>query len=73
MTCAAQGHRALLGAVPHRGALGVGQWGSALAYACALFDLELEVWQVGASYDSKPYRRLLMMSSARRCTAHHRG
>jgi tryptophan synthase beta chain len=39
---------------------GAGQWGSALAYACALFDLELEVWQVGASYDSKPYRRLLM-------------
>ena len=39
---------------------GAGQWGSALAYACALFDLECEVWQVGASYADKPYRRSLM-------------
>ncbi|HXY27738.1 MAG TPA: pyridoxal-phosphate dependent enzyme, partial [Acidimicrobiales bacterium] len=36
---------------------GAGQWGSALAFACALFGLECEVWQVGASYDQKPYRR----------------
>src|SRR5918912_4604927 len=36
---------------------GAGQWGSALAFACALFDLECKVWQVRASYDSKPYRR----------------
>jgi tryptophan synthase beta chain len=39
---------------------GAGQWGSALALACALFGLECEVWQVGASYDQKPYRRLMM-------------
>jgi tryptophan synthase beta chain len=39
---------------------GAGQWGTALAYACALFGLECEVWQVGASYDQKPYRRLMM-------------
>ncbi len=39
---------------------GAGQWGSALAIACALFGLECEVWQVGASYDQKPYRRLMM-------------
>ena len=39
---------------------GAGQWGSALAFACALFGLECEVWQVGASYDQKPYRRLMM-------------
>jgi tryptophan synthase beta chain len=39
---------------------GAGQWGSALAIACALFELECEVWQVGASYDQKPYRRLMM-------------
>jgi len=39
---------------------GAGQWGSALAYACALFDMECEVWQVRASYDAKPYRRSLM-------------
>ena len=39
---------------------GAGQWGTALAYACALFGLECEVWQVGASYDQKPYRRLMI-------------
>jgi tryptophan synthase beta chain len=39
---------------------GAGQWGTALAFACALFGLECEVWQVGASYDQKPYRRLMM-------------
>ncbi len=39
---------------------GAGQWGSALAIACALFGLECEVWQVGASYDQKPYRRMMM-------------
>ena len=27
---------------------GAGQWGTALAFACALFGLECEVWQVGA-------------------------
>jgi tryptophan synthase beta chain len=39
---------------------GAGQWGTALAFACALFGLECEVWQVGASYDQKPYRRLMI-------------
>lgn len=39
---------------------GAGQWGTALAYACALFDVSCEVWQVGASYDSKPQRRTLI-------------
>ncbi|HSN06649.1 MAG TPA: TrpB-like pyridoxal phosphate-dependent enzyme, partial [Candidatus Angelobacter sp.] len=39
---------------------GAGQWGTALAFACALYDLECEVWQVGSSYDSKPYRRLMI-------------
>ncbi len=39
---------------------GAGQWGSALAFACALFDIECEVWQVRASYDAKPYRKILM-------------
>ena len=39
---------------------GAGQWGSALAFASAAFGLECEVWQVRASYDQKPYRRLLM-------------
>src|SRR5215469_8966362 len=39
---------------------GAGQWGSALAFSCAVFGLECEVWQVRASYDQKPYRRLMM-------------
>jgi tryptophan synthase beta chain len=39
---------------------GAGQWGTALAFACAQFGLECEVWMVGASYDQKPYRRSLM-------------
>ncbi|HET6874203.1 MAG TPA: TrpB-like pyridoxal phosphate-dependent enzyme [Acidimicrobiales bacterium] len=39
---------------------GAGQWGSALAFACSVFGLECEVWQVRASYDQKPYRRLMM-------------
>jgi tryptophan synthase beta chain len=39
---------------------GAGQWGSALAFACAVFGLDCEVWQVGASYDQKPYRRIMM-------------
>ena len=39
---------------------GAGQWGTALAYACALFDVECEVWQVGASFDTKPQRKTLI-------------
>lgn len=39
---------------------GAGQWGTALAFACSLFDLECEVWQVGASYRQKPYRRAMI-------------
>jgi tryptophan synthase beta chain len=39
---------------------GAGQWGSALAFASSVFGLECEVWQVRASYDQKPYRRLMM-------------
>src|SRR5579859_6820659 len=39
---------------------GAGQWGSALAFASALYGIACEVWMVRASYDQKPYRRLLM-------------
>jgi tryptophan synthase beta chain len=39
---------------------GAGQWGTALAFATAQFGLECEVWQVAASYRSKPYRRTMM-------------
>jgi tryptophan synthase beta chain len=39
---------------------GAGQWGTALAFAAALFGLEVKVYMVRASYDQKPYRRMLM-------------
>ncbi len=39
---------------------GAGQWGSALALAGAVFGLEVKVYMVRASYDQKPYRRILM-------------
>lgn len=39
---------------------GAGQWGSALAFAATVFGLDCEIWQVRASYESKPYRRMLM-------------
>src|SRR5207253_3807005 len=39
---------------------GAGQWGSALAFAAALFGLEMKVYMVRVSYDQKPYRRILM-------------
>jgi tryptophan synthase beta chain len=41
---------------------GAGQWGSALAFAGAVFGLEVKVYMVRASYDQKPYRRFLMES-----------
>ena len=39
---------------------GAGQWGSALALACNFFDLDLEVYMVKASFNQKPYRRVMM-------------
>jgi tryptophan synthase beta chain len=39
---------------------GAGQWGSALAFACAQFGLGCEVWQVAASFTQKPYRASMM-------------
>lgn len=39
---------------------GAGQWGSSLAFAGALFGIEVTVFQVRVSYDQKPYRRALM-------------
>jgi tryptophan synthase beta chain len=41
---------------------GAGQWGSALAFACAQYDLDCEIWMVRASYDQKPHRRTLMQT-----------
>ena len=39
---------------------GAGQWGTSLAFACAQYGLECEVWQVRASYDGKPYRKMMI-------------
>lgn len=39
---------------------GAGQWGSALAFATSLFDLECMVYMVRASFEQKPYRRVMM-------------
>ncbi|MEG1835025.1 MAG: TrpB-like pyridoxal phosphate-dependent enzyme [Oscillospiraceae bacterium] len=36
---------------------GAGQWGTALAEACAHYDLDLRVYMVRTSYDQKPFRR----------------
>ncbi len=39
---------------------GAGQWGSALALAASMFDIDLTVYMTKSSYDQKPYRRTLM-------------
>ena len=46
---------------------GAGQWGSSLAFAGALYGLEVLVFQVRVSYDQKPYRRALMETYGARC------
>lgn len=39
---------------------GAGQWGSALSFACNQFGLECLVFMVRASYEQKPYRKIMM-------------
>ena len=39
---------------------GAGQWGSSLALACSLFQLECRVYMVSVSYHAKPYRKMMM-------------
>lgn len=39
---------------------GAGQWGSALAFSCMFFDIKATIYMVRASYEQKPYRRVLM-------------
>jgi len=39
---------------------GAGQWGSSLAFAGALFGIEVQVFMVRVSHDAKPYRRAMM-------------
>ena len=48
---------------------GAGQWGSSLALAGALFNLEVLVYMVKVSYSQKPYRRALMESFGARVVA----
>jgi len=48
---------------------GAGQWGSSLAFAGALFGIEIKVWMVRVSYNQKPYRRALMETYGATCIA----
>jgi tryptophan synthase beta chain len=48
---------------------GAGQWGSSLAFAGALFGIDVQVFMVRISYDQKPYRRALMQTYGARCVA----
>src|SRR6185369_11236477 len=46
---------------------GAGQWGTALAFACSQYDLECKVYMVRASYDQKPYRKIMMETWGAEC------
>ena len=46
---------------------GAGQWGSSLAYAGAVFGLEVKVYMVKVSFNQKPYRRALMQTYGATC------
>src|ERR671935_2767871 len=48
---------------------GAGQWGSALAFAGALFGLEVRVYMVRVSFDQKPYRKAMMEAWGAECVA----
>ena len=48
---------------------GAGQWGSSLALAGAMFDLDIEVFMVKVSFNQKPYRRAFMESFGAQCIA----
>lgn len=39
---------------------GAGQWGSALAFAAGMFGLKATVYMVKASFEQKPYRKMMM-------------
>lgn len=46
---------------------GAGQWGSALSFGGACFDLEIKVYMVAISYHQKPYRRTMMETWGAKC------
>ncbi|MBU4344223.1 MAG: TrpB-like pyridoxal phosphate-dependent enzyme [Desulfobacteraceae bacterium] len=48
---------------------GAGQWGSALAFACAQFGIECKVFMVRISFDQKPYRKSMMAAWGSNCIA----
>jgi tryptophan synthase beta chain len=48
---------------------GAGQWGSALAFACALLGLECKVFMVRISFDQKPFRKHMMGVWGANCVA----
>ncbi|HKM63669.1 MAG TPA: TrpB-like pyridoxal phosphate-dependent enzyme [Acidisphaera sp.] len=48
---------------------GAGQWGSALAFAGALFGLDVRVYMVKVSFEQKPYRKALMEAWGAQCVA----
>src|SRR5690554_5854778 len=41
---------------------GAGQWGTALAEACAFYNLPLTVYMVKVSYEQKPFRKTVMQT-----------
>jgi len=41
---------------------GAGQWGSALAFATQMFEIELRIYMVKVSYEQKPFRRSMMQT-----------
>ena len=47
---------------------GAGQWGTALAEACAHYGLDLDVFMVKCSYEQKPFRRNVMETFNARVT-----
>jgi len=46
---------------------GAGQWGSALSFAGAFFDVHIKVYMVKVSYHQKPYRRIMMQTWGAEC------
>ena len=46
---------------------GAGQWGSSLAFATGLFDMECTVYMVKSSYEQKPYRKSMMQVYGAEC------
>ena len=48
---------------------GAGQWGCSLAFACAKFRIDLDVFMVKISYNQKPYRKAMMEAYGANCIA----